>query len=193
MKTTKKLPPLTDQQRQWVQEVHPKFIEAAINKTVPIRAKIMFGRDIWQQEVWIVLCRAAQTFDPERYPGIELCQYAWKFMLYRLQQLVKRYYQSQCIWNPLPTLEHSGETCEPIDHRTDRQALLSIWYDDDFINMRRSLTMRERLYLYLYYVEGWDGMEIALVVRISKSRVHQILDRARERLQRQATRSYQET
>lgn len=166
-------------------------IELAVLRGVSRGLRRSFGEDEWRQEAWLAVCKAARDIDPESHPGVPFLAFARNGIRLHFMGETRKYATRLAVWREMPADPHRAgaagdfrpDDAHPEDHRGPAvPAVLSAWCSDDYRAQRSVLNWRERVILYLRFVEGWYQWEIAECLGITHARVGQLEEVAVRRL-----------
>ncbi|HEY1187151.1 MAG TPA: sigma factor-like helix-turn-helix DNA-binding protein [Gemmata sp.] len=182
---------LTGAQQQLVlNERATAWVHREVNQNVRPAYRRRYGREEFEQIALFALCESARAFDPVANPGVPFGAFARTHVRRRLWRAVEKLAQSARVNRTVP-VDGLGEPfalTNLIDHRAPGpNPALALWCSDELRARRRCLDWRSRLVLCMRCVEGLTLQECALALRISKTRVGMIEQRAIERLRNAAS------
>lgn len=163
--------PLTPQQQALVETAEPWLRQEATR--APACFARLHGAEGVAQEARLAACKAAADFDPVRFPGVPFGAFARERVRRHLRGLVCRAAPRLCVWGAFPV------GAEVADHRgTAVSPALRAWCSEEYRRQRRGLHWRERVVLYLRYVESWTLAECGAYFGLSSSCVELLAWRA---------------
>lgn len=144
------------------------------------------GREQFEQEAWLAVCKAAHDFDPVKYLGVPFGAFARLGVRKHLTGTVCRTATKYGVWRTMPELDgDTGEQLEAADYRRESaDPALAAWCSADYARQRRCLDWRSRIVLYLRAVEGWTLEEAGEALAVTRERIRQVEEKAVRKLAR---------
>lgn len=177
--------PLTEDQRAMV-EAQAGWVEPWVRTVVYPHVLRQVGLDECVSMAWELVVVAASLWRPDR--GTTFTGYAMTGVKRSLPTRLLRQYRKRGVWSEMPARRDDGRPMSaelPDGRPAERDPLLVAWCDPDARHRRRVVGWRERLVLYLRFVECRTLDDVGRLLGVTRQRVIEIEKRGLERLAEQ--------
>lgn len=142
------------------------------------------------QECMHAACKAACDWRPLEFPETTFAGFAHRGMKKHLLGLICRQDRRERVWEQMRLVESDYDHAPPVPKSyflfaRDESAAIDPfrwWFTPDAWELRRSLPLRYRVFLYLVIVEGWWQTQAGSAMGICKSRSYQFMEKIRHKI-----------